>query len=117
MSRLLDDIEQRGLLENTIVVAAGEFGRTPTFNGNNGRDHGIQSYSVAMAGGGFQGGAVHGSTRLDCTDIEADPTSIPDFMATLCTAAGIDPNREYHDRFDRPIKLVDDGIVVRDLLV
>ena len=117
MSRLLDDLEQRGLLENTIVVAAGEFGRTPTFNGNKGRDHWIQSYSVAMAGGGFQGGAVHGSTRLDCTDVEEDPTSIPDFMATLCTAAGIDPNREYHDRFDRPIKLVDNGRVVDYLLI
>jgi hypothetical protein len=116
MSRLIVDLEERGLLDSTVIVAAGEFGRTPTFNSNKGRDHWIQGYSVAMAGGGFQGGAVHGSTTLKGKDVEEDPVSIPDLMATLCKATGIDPNKEYYDRFNRPIKLVDDGRAIDYLL-
>ena len=115
MARLIVDLDDRGLLEETVVVAAGEFGRTPHINGNAGRDHWVDGYSVALAGGGFAGGVVYGSTSLR-GGVAEKPVTIPDYLATLCAAIGIDPDKEYHDEFGRPIKLVDDGTVIRDLL-
>ena len=115
MARLIVDLDDRGLLEETVVVAAGEFGRTPRINGNAGRDHWVDGYSVALAGGGFAGGVVYGSTSLR-GGVAEKPVTIPDYLATLCAAIGIDPDKEYHDEFGRPIKLVDDGTVIRGLL-
>lgn len=115
MARLIADLDDRGMLEETVVIAAGEFGRTPTFNGNAGRDHWVDGYSVAMAGGGFAQGVAYGSTGPR-GGVAENPVTIPDFMATLCTAIGIDPDKEYHDQFNRPIKLVDDGAIVREVL-
>ena len=116
MARLIVDLKARGLLGSTVVIAAGEFGRTPRMNKDAGRDHWIKGYSVALAGGGFKRGFGYGRTMKKAQDIAQDPVTIPDFMATLCHTLGIDPEREYHDSFDRPIKLVDDGYVIRDLL-
>jgi len=100
-----------------VIVAAGEFGRTPKLNKDEGRDHWPQSYSIAIAGGGFRGGCAFGSTTEKGDEVKDDPVSIPDFMATLMTAVHIDPDKEFHDQFDRPIKLVDDGRVIHELLV
>jgi uncharacterized protein (DUF1501 family) len=116
MARLIVDLKQRGLLESTVVVTMGEFGRTPRINKKQGRDHWVDGFSIALAGGGFKGGFAYGRTMEKAQDIEENPVSIPDFMATLCHALGIDSHKEYHDRFDRPIKLVDEGEVIRDLL-
>ena len=80
-----------------------------------GRDHWIDGFSIAAAGGRFAGGVAYGSTHVG-GGIATDPVTIPDFMATLCQAIGIDPDKEFHDEFNRPIKLVDDGRVIRDLL-
>ena len=115
MAQLIGELNQRGMLQDTIVVAAGEFGRTPKMNPNRGRDHWIDGFSVAVAGGGFAGGVVYGSTEPH-GGIATDPVTIPDFMATLCHAAGIDPDKEYIDDFNRPIKLVDDGRVIQEIL-
>lgn len=116
MSNLIIDLEQRGLLENTLVIAAGEFGRTPNFNGNKGRDHWFTGYSVAMAGGGFQGGSVYGAMSETGEEVKDNPVSVPDYFATLLHAVGINPEKEYTDDFDRPIKLVDEGKAIHELL-
>jgi len=119
MSSLIKDLEERNLLQNTVVVATGEFGRTPVMNGSkpdSGRDHFLKGYSVCAAGGGFAPGRVYGATVPTGEDIDADPVSVPDFMATLLSAVGIDPEEEYYDDFERPIKLVDKGRVIRDVL-
>ncbi len=116
MAQLLDDLKVRGLLDSTVVIAAGEFGRTPTVNGQKGRDHWLKGWSLAVAGGGFRGGFVYGKTEESGMDVAMDPVTVPDFMATLCHAIGIDPEKEYHDDLGRPNKLVDDGNVIRELL-
>lgn len=117
MSKLIVDLEQRGLLKHTVVIAAGEFGRTPKMNPNKGTDHWFNGYSLAVAGGGFQGGAIYGSTPPDGNGVSDNPVTIPDFMATLMQAIGVNPEKEYHDNFDRPIKLVDDGRIIQELLI
>lgn len=117
MAQLLNDLKVRGLLESTVVLAMGEFGRTPKVNGSQGRDHWLKGWSLAVAGGGFRGGYVYGKTTYTGDDVARDPLSVPDFLATLCHTIGIDFNREYHDDLGRPIKLVDDGKVVQELLI
>ena len=116
MAHLIADLKFRGLLDSTAIVATGEFGRTPKMNKNKGRDHWVNGYSVAVAGGGFKEGYAYGKTTPDGSDIDKNPVTIPDFMATLCHTLGIDPEREYLDQFNRPIKLVDDGQVIENLL-
>jgi uncharacterized protein (DUF1501 family) len=116
MSTLIVDLERRGLLKHTVVIAAGEFGRTPKMNPNKGTDHWFKGYSVAVAGGGFQRGTVYGSTPPDGNGVSENPVTIPDFMATLMHTLGINPEKEYHDSFDRPIKLVDEGRILKALL-
>lgn len=116
MAMLINDLKVRGLLDQTIVVAAGEFGRTPKMNSSAGRDHWVNGYSIALAGGGFKGGYTYGSTLKKGQDVDENPVSVPDFLATLCTAVGLDPETEYHDELQRPIKLVDNGQVIDELL-
>jgi len=101
---------------NTVVVATGEFERTPIMNDNRGRDHFLADYSVCAAGGGFGPCRVYESTTPTREDIDEDPVNISDFMATLLSSVGIEPALEYYDDFDRPIKLVDGGRVIRELL-
>ena len=116
MASLITDLDERDLLQHTVVVAMGEFGRTAVMNAAKGRDHWVKGYSICTAGGGFAPGRVYGATRPKGDDVDADPVSIPDFMATLLTSVGIDPEAEYYDKFERPIKLVDEGRVIREVL-
>jgi len=116
MAALVDDLHQHGLLDNTIVMAVGEFGRTPRLSGKAGRDHFINGFSAALAGGGFKRGYVHGATTQDGQEIRDNPVTVPDLLATLCHDLGIDPEKEFTDQFDRPIKLVDHGKIVRAVL-
>lgn len=116
MAALVEDLHRRELLDNTIVMAVGEFGRTPRISGKAGRDHFINGFSVALAGGGFKRGYVHGATSADGQEIKENPVTVPDLLATLCHDLGINPEKEFTDQFDRPIKLVDHGKVVRDVL-
>ena len=117
MAQLISDLKARGLFESTVVIATGEFGRTPKINGTRGRDHWLRGWSLAVAGGGFRGGYVHGKTTPSGDDVAEDPVSVPDFLATLFHAIGINAEKEYQDDLGRPIKLVDDGNVVQDLLL
>jgi uncharacterized protein (DUF1501 family) len=104
---LMKDLDERGLLDTTLIVWMGEFGRTPKINESAGRDHYPQVSSGVLAGGGIRGGQVIGRTSADGTTIEDRPVSIPDFLATVCKGLGIDPMDQNDSNVGRPIRLVD----------
>jgi hypothetical protein len=106
-SALIEDLASRGLLESTLVVQMGEFGRTPKINPNAGRDHWPDCYSMVLAGGGVRGGAVHGASDKIGAYPDRDPVSPADLAATIFWRFGIDPAREIHDQTGRPIRLSD----------
>jgi len=105
LSALLDDLEQRGLLESTVVVAMGEFGRTPFVNPDLGRDHWPTCWSLAIGGGGIRGGQVVGSSDETGAKITSRATSMGDIFATIYKAFGIDWTKEYDTPIGRPIKI------------
>jgi hypothetical protein len=103
---LLDDLEARGLLDETLVVWAGEFGRHPRISkGNAGREHWPRCYSAALAGGGVAGGQVHGASDRWAAYPSRDPVSPDDLGATILHALGIDPTRELRDPIGRPLRI------------
>jgi hypothetical protein len=106
-SALLDDLSQRGLLDETVVACVGEFGRTPRINGNQGRDHWPNCYSAVLAGGGVRGGMVHGASDKNAAYVKDSPVTPGDYLATICAACGLDPSREVHDLEDRPFRICD----------
>jgi len=106
---LVTDLQQRGMLDDTLVVWMGEFGRTPKIKKNGGRDHYAKGWLTALAGGGTQPGRVIGATDKDGIDVTDRPVSIPDLYMTFCHSLGIDPHEEYITAEDQPLKLVDEG--------
>jgi hypothetical protein len=104
---LMDDLRKRGLLETTLIVWMGEFGRTPRINGNQGRDHFPTAWTTVLAGGGIRGGQVVGRTSASGTSIEERPVPVADFLATICLALGIDPKKQNLSNVGRPIRIVD----------
>ena len=110
---LLDDLEQRGLLKETLVVWMGEFGRTPDINKNLSRDHWPQCYTTLLAGGGVKGGYVYGKSDEHARFPEENPVKPEDLAATLFEALGIDPLTEIYDRDNRP--LIIGGESVKDV--
>lgn len=102
---LLLDLEERGLLDETLVIWMGEFGRTPKINGNISRDHWPQCYTVLMAGGGIKGGTIYGASDKNGAYPDRDPTTLGDIAATMYALLGIDPATEIHDRLDRPLPI------------
>ncbi len=113
---LLDDLDERGLLDDTLVVWMGEIGRTPKINNRSGRDHYVRSWTTALAGGGVKGGLVYGASDKDGIDVKEDRVTEGDFFATIYTALGIDPETENYSGV-RPIPLAQFGHkVVRDIL-
>jgi len=107
LSALIEDLDERGLLDSTLVVATGEFGRTPRINRNGGRDHWPDCYSILMAGGGIQGGTVYGSSDHHGAFPATDPVTPADMAATIYWRFGIDPSSLIHDHTGRPFKLAD----------
>jgi len=105
LSALIEDLDQRGLLETTLVVAMGEFGRTPKINGEGGRDHWPHCYTVLLAGGGVMGGAVYGVSDRIGAYPAADPVTPGDLAATIFWRFGIDPAGEIRDPTGRPHRL------------
>jgi hypothetical protein len=106
---LMDDLKDRGLLDTTLVVWMGEFGRTPKINQLRGRDHYPAAWTTVLAGGGIKGGQVVGKTSADGSAVEERPVSVPDFLATICHALGIDPGGSNLSNIGRPIARVDRG--------
>jgi hypothetical protein len=115
---LLADLDQRGLLESTLVVWMGEFGRTPQINRTQGRDHYPQAWSTVLCGGGVRGGQVIGSTSEDGMQVRERPIRVGDLMATICRALGVDPLNQNMSNVGRPIRLADpDAKAVTEVLL
>jgi hypothetical protein len=112
---LITDLKQRGMLDSTLVVWMGEFGRTPKINANAGRDHFPKVFNVALAGGGIKGGQVIGSSNPAGTEVQDHPVTVPDLLASLCHSLKIDPAKEMMSPIGRPIKIVDGGKQVSGL--
>jgi hypothetical protein len=104
---LIDDLNQRGLLDSTLVLWMGEFGRTPAINAMTGRDHFPVAWSSVMCGGGIRGGQVIGKTAADGMTVEERPVPMADYLATICLALGLDPTKQNMSNVGRPIRLAD----------
>ena len=112
---LLKDLSERDLLEETLVLWLGEFGRTPRINENDGRDHHTNGWSAVVAGGGTRGGQIVGGTNEDGSEVVSGAVGVPDLFASLCFALGIDGDEENYSRSGRPIRVVNDGSVIEEL--
>jgi uncharacterized protein (DUF1501 family) len=115
MAALLADLAARGLLETTLVVWAGDFGRTPTINANGGRDHYPQVTPAVFAGGGVRGGQAIGATDARGIEVVDRRLSVPDLYASVAHALGIDPHKERMSTAGRPIATVDGGTIIGGL--
>jgi hypothetical protein len=115
-SALLDDLDGRGLLSSTLLVCAGDFGRTPRINERGGRDHHPACSSVLLAGGGLRAGQVVGATDADGAAVESRPVTVPDLFRTIAHALALDPDRSRTSPAGRPIKTVDGGAVISELV-
>lgn len=109
LSTLLQDLESRGMLQETLVVLATEFGRTPEINQNDGRDHHARGFSCLLAGGGIRGGQVYGSTDASGDKAEDNPVTIPEFNATIAYALGIPLDQVLYSPSKRPFTVADKG--------
>ena len=117
-SALLEDLDNRGMLESTLVITAGEFGRTPRINDNKrgpGRDHWGRCFSLTMGGGGVKTGQILGSSDKYSSSPETRPVSVPDFVATVYHALGLDPSVEVTSQC-RPVAMLPEVTTVRELL-
>jgi uncharacterized protein (DUF1501 family) len=106
---LIKDLRERGLLESTLVVWMGEFGRTPKINEQGGRDHFPIAWSVVLGGAGIKGGQAFGKTSPDGMEVTDGKVGVTELYATICRAVGIDHNRENVSPEGRPIPLVERG--------
>jgi hypothetical protein len=104
---LMTELKDRGLLDSTTILWIGEFGRTPKINENAGRDHFPNAWSCVLAGGGIAGGQFYGKTSDDGEEVTDGKVDIPDVLATLCRAVGVDPEKENVSEQGRPIKLAE----------
>ena len=113
---LINDLSDRGMLDETLVIVTTEFGRTPKINSNAGRDHWPQVFSVAMAGGGTKGGYIHGTSDPTGSFPEDDPFTVDNYAATIYNLIGIDPDRELMADGGRPIRIVNQNVIEPKIL-
>jgi len=113
---LITDLDQRGLLDSTLVMVTTEFGRTPKINENAGRDHWARVYSYALAGGGIKRGQVYGASNSTASEPDSDQVSVEDFLAPVYHQVGIDSSDRLLAPGGRPIDIVRDGKVVAGLI-
>ena len=106
-SALVRDLKDRGLLDETLIIWMGEFGRTPRINRNAGRDHYAKAWTTMLMGGGVKGGQAVGATDGQGRTVTKRPISVKDFMATVCRLLGIDYRKEVTTPHGRPIRIVD----------
>ena len=116
MSGLVEDLNDRGLLQDTAIVWMGEFGRTPNINGGSGRDHWARSWSVVVGGAGFKGGIVVGETSADGKEILTEPYTSQDLLATVLSSIGISTETTFTAKNGRPMKIANSGKVISELL-
>ena len=112
---LIEDLEQRGLLESTLVVAWGEFGRTPRVNANAGRDHYPNVFSAALAGGPVKGGRVVGASDSKAAFPVENPKTPQDVLATMYRFLGVDTQKNYINNAGRPIPTLPSGHSIDEL--
>ena len=117
IAALISDLDERGLLDSTLVMVTSEFGRTPKINGTGGRDHWPRVFSVGLAGGGVQRGLVHGSSDALGGEPEEDMVGIQDLATTVYNQLGITGDKELMAPGDRPIEIVDGGRILDEILV
>jgi len=115
MSALVEDLAERGMLDDTVVLWMGEFGRTPRINGTAGRDHWARSWSVVVGGSGIKGGSVIGATNEDGTEVTTDPYKSEDLMASVLKALGISLETTFTSKNNRPMKIANSGRVIKEL--
>ena len=115
MSALVEDLAARDLLKDTAIIWMGEFGRTPRINGNAGRDHWARSWSVVVGGAGMNNGQAIGATNSDGTQVETDPYTSQDVMASICKALGISLSTTFTSSNGRPMKIANSGRVIKEL--
>jgi hypothetical protein len=113
---LMQDLEDRGLLDETLVVTMSEMGRTPKINGNGGRDHWTYCYSIMFSGAGIRGGTVYGASDSHAAYVKDKPVSTSDICATIYQCLGIDPDMPVYDRSSRPTPVANGGQPIRDIL-
>ena len=116
---LLNDLDERGMLDNTLVITAGEFGRTPRLNNDPrapGRDHWNRCFSLTLGGGGIKTGVVLGATDKHAAEIANRPVSVPDFAATVYHALGLNPEAKLRTLDDRPMLALPKGKVIQELI-
>jgi len=116
LSTLFRDLSDRGMLDSTLVLVSGEFGRTPRINKNAGRDHWGPAFTVILGGGGIVGGRVVGASDARAEKPAESPHGPEDLAATMCNVLGINPEDEFHTPEGRPIKVVNNGKVISKLL-
>lgn len=114
--RLITDLEERGMLKETLVMVSSEFGRTPKINGTAGRDHWPKVFSVVLAGGGIKQGYVYGTSNATASEPEDNPVTVEDLFKTVYHTLGIVADKELMAPGDRPMEIVDGGDVIEDLL-
>lgn len=115
LSALITDLQERGMLERTLVVVMGEFGRTPKVNTAGGRDHWPRVFSVVLAGGGMAGGQIIGSSDAGGESPKDRPVTPEDLAATIYSLLGISPEMELHTADGRPVRINADGTVLREI--
>ncbi len=115
LAALVTDLEEKKLLESTMVIWMGEFGRTPVINADNGRDHFPRAFSVAIGGGGIPGGRVVGDTGKAGLEIAKDPVTVPDLFATVFERFGFDLTKKYRDPLGAVVKMTENGTPVKAL--
>jgi hypothetical protein len=116
LSTLLVDLNDRGMLDSTLVIATGEFGRTPKINKDAGRDHWPNVMTVPIAGGGVKGGMVHGASDERCERPATVPASPEDLLATVYHLMGVDATKIHYDPLGRPLPILDHGAPIRAIL-
>ena len=116
LAALISDLDERGLLDSTIVMVTSEFGRTPKINATAGRDHFARVWSTMVAGGGFTRGNVYGSTDATASEPERDPVRVEDLMTTVYHQLGINADKELLAPGPRPIEIVDGGQVIKEII-
>ncbi|MCB1231467.1 MAG: DUF1501 domain-containing protein [Verrucomicrobiae bacterium] len=116
LAQLLTDLDQRGLLDSTLVMVSSEFGRTPKINKTDGRDHWPKVFSTMLAGGGIKGGMVYGSSDSLASEPDQNPVSVADFATTVYNQLGINADKELVAPGPRPIEIVAGGSVIEEIV-